>query len=322
MTHPKLATARSGYGGRGYRIPGRVLERPGKTPQQLVYPSVTTVLNHVAKPALLQWVADTVAAYAVRNVGALQSRSEEVGFGFLRFYWSREPDLNDELRTFHEGVKNDAAELGTNIHEYIEAELGAGNFPRLASEQAEQMAEAWDGWLEGHAVTSHHQEFTVVYDGELPHAGTGDADWTILCLHDGPPCLGTEEPVRCLIDLKSSRHTWNEHGMQLAALGMANSMMVEVAEGTENSAKHEATLDGKKVRSWWTETDLPSWDRYALLHIRPNDLDAQGNFIPAFCKLIDRTRDIDLYQRGFRAAREQAEVEYLLKAREKTSTTN
>lgn len=321
MTHPKLATSRSGYGGRGYRIPGRTTEGLNGKPKQLVYPSITTVLNHVAKPALHQWIADCIAAYAVKNVGSLQARSEEVGFGFLRFVWNREPDLSDPLRTFHDGVKNDAAELGTNIHEYIEADLGVKVHPDLASEQASQMAEAWDVFLENHSIESHNQEFTVVYDGELPHAGTADADWTILCLHDDP-CLGTSEPVRCLIDLKSSRHTWNEHGMQLAAIKMADRMMVEVAEGTDGALRHEATVDGKKVRSWWVETDLPSWDRYALLHIRPNDLDPQGEFIPAFCKLIDRTRDMDLYERGFRAAREQAEVQHLLTAREKSSTTN
>lgn len=48
MAHPKLATAQSGYGGRGYYIPGD-LDAAGK---RRIYPSVTTVLKRVAKEGL------------------------------------------------------------------------------------------------------------------------------------------------------------------------------------------------------------------------------------------------------------------------------
>jgi hypothetical protein len=321
VTHPKLATARSGYGGRGYYIPGRMMDDPvsGKE-TRLIVPSVTTALKQVNKPGLMQWIADQTAAYAVVNLPYLQTRSEEVGWRYLRFYWSRDPNIvGSELRLHHEGVRDDAADMGTNIHEWIEAQIdGLVEAPAFDSVEAEQMAEAFERWMTVHQVTSYASEYTV-FNSKLGYAGTADARWGIVCLHDHP-CLGQAvgEEVITLIDLKSSRNTWNEHGFQLAALAAADVAMVEVGEDYPSAQKHEATQDGVKQKSWWIEESAPAYDRYALLHIRPDDLDPQGDRISRFCILEDRTADLDLYTRGFSAALELAKVEYELKARAKS----
>lgn len=292
MSQPKLATPVSGYGGRGYRIPGR-LDAAGK---QLVYPSVTTVLKVVAKPAIDQWIADQTAAYAVANLSKLMERDEEIGFGFLRWHWNQsEPAPDDELRMRYAHVLNDAAELGTNLHEFIEAETGNAPYPTVDSARTAQMVDAWDEWLLHHDVIAHRNEFTCVND-TWGIAGTADGDWTITCLHDDP-CLGTFEPVRTLVDVKTARGTWPEHRMQVAALRNAEVVMREVEPGTPDALKHEA----KKIVDWWVEETPPTWDRVALLHIRPDDLDSKGNKIPRFCKLI-QVDDLDLYTQGFLGA--------------------
>jgi hypothetical protein len=304
MTHPKLASGQSGWGGRGYRIPGRTTPH-GK---QRVDPSVTTVLKHVAKPGLMQWAADQTAAFAVTNRSRLNDLADERAWAFLRFYWNREPELaGSDLRLFHEGVRDDSADIGTNVHEIIEAELTDGHEVQPDSVEAEQMLVVWDAWLERHEIRPHYAEFSVVNDwgyGINAYAGTADADWSIRCVHDGPACLGQArgEWARTLIDVKTSRYTWKEHGMQLAALFDAPISMVEVAEGTPGARKAEKTEDGRKVRSWWLERESPAYDRLALLHIRPHDLDPKGRRIEAFCELVDRTRDLDLYRTGFKGA--------------------
>lgn len=321
MTHPKLAVKSSGFGGRGYAIPGRTKPSPttGK-PLQDVYPSVTTVLGQVAKPGLHQWIADQTAAFAVTNVGYLMQVSEDVAWRHLRFKWSKEADVQaTELRRYYDGVKDDAADLGTNIHEWVEADIdGLAPYPPMLAIETEQMVEAWRGWLIHHRIVSHRQEFTIVND-TLRVAGTADADWTITCLHDGPTCLGQEpdEAVRCLIDLKSSRHTWREHGYQLAALASAEVIMREVVEGHEGAMKIQKTENGKKVTSWWVEDAPIAFDRYAVLHIRPDDLDKDGEKIPRFCRLIDLTPDMDVYRKGFEGALALAHSERELKERAK-----
>jgi hypothetical protein len=320
VTHPKLATVKSGYGGRGYAIPGRTKpsEVTGK-PLANVYPSVTTVLKAVNKPALLQWVADQTAAKAVVSLPYLMAMSEEVGYGGLRFFWSKTPELvGSEVRRYFDGVKDDAAELGTNIHGWVEADIdGLSPYPLPLGIETEEMIEAWREWFSWHEVISHRQEFTCVND-TLEIAGTADADWSIRCDHEGP-CLGQEpgDFVRTLVDLKSSRHTWPEHGYQLAALASAEVIMREVLEGTEGALLAEKTERGKKVRSWWVEDAPPAWERYALLHIRPDDLDTKGNLIPRFCALEDRTADMDLHLEGFKGALSLTRVQYQLKERAK-----
>ena len=331
MTHPKLAVKSSGFGGRGYGIPGRTKPSPSdpKKMLQLVYPSVTTVLKQVAKPGLNQWIADQTAAKAVVSIPYLMAMSEEVAWRSLRFVWSKEADLvGSDVRRYYDGVKNDAAELGTNIHEWVEADIdGLSPYPEPSAVETEEMIDAWYEWFAFHTVVSHRQEFTCVND-TLGIAGTADADWTITCDH--PPfvneqtgktfyCLDPESPgpFRTLVDIKSARHTWNEHGFQLAALASAEVVMREVLPGTEGALKAEKTEAGKKVVSWWLEDAPPAWERYALLHIRPDDLDAKGSLIPRFCLLRDRTEDMDLFMDGFEGALKLSRTQHELNKRAK-----
>lgn len=313
MTTPKLTTPRSGWGGRGYKIPGR----------DHVYPGVTTVLKTIAKPGVDQWIADQTAAKAVMSIPYLMSVSEEAAWGSLRFFWSKEPELvGDEVRRYWEGVKNDAADLGTNIHAWIEADIdGLMPYPKADSIETEEMIDAWGEFFAAHEIIPHRQEFTCVNDNK-GFAGTADADWTITCKHDPNTrkmwCLGdTPGPYRTLVDLKSSRHTWPEHIYQLAALGSAQKIMVEVAEGTPGAQRAEKTENYVKVRSWWLEDAPPTWERYALLHIRPDDLNTKGEFVPRFAHLLDRTEDMDLGIAGFDGALALARVQKELKARVK-----
>lgn len=244
MTEPKLAVRASGAGGRGYRHPHT----------NAVVPSVTTILKQLNKPALIQWAVDQTAAFAVANIDGLLSRTEEQGWGMLRWYWNRDPLKGEvELRNFYNGVRDDAAELGTMIHEWIAADHGEGLYPdtSMAPEFMWQMVEVWNEWKSQHDVKPIVSEATVW--SNYGYAGTLDGIWEI----DG---------IRYLLDVKSSRNVYDEHYMQVAALGGADVMMVEEGEG-------------------WVEKPIPEFDAYALLRIRPEDVDKDGNIREPYCKL-------------------------------------
>lgn len=246
MTEPKLSVRASGAGGRGYRHPHT----------GVIVPSVTTLLKQLNKPALVQWAVDQTAAFAVANIDALLSRTEEQGWGFLRWYWNRDPLKGEvDIRNFYNGVRDDAAELGTMIHEWIAADHGEGNYPdvSMAPEYFWQMVNVWNEWSSEHDVKPIVSEATVWSDMH-GYAGTLDGIWEV----DG---------VRYLLDVKSSRNIYDEHMMQLAALGFADSLFVEEGEGN------------------WVEKSIPTFDAYAILHIRPQDVDKDGNIIEPYCKL-------------------------------------
>ena len=244
---PKLRVRSSGHGGSGYKHPldGSVV------------PGVTTVLKKLDKPAIAQWAVDNTAAYAVANIDALLNRTEEQGYGFLRWYWKRDPLAGDttDIRNYSNGVLNDAAELGTLVHDWIAADHGACPYPDVtdAPDYFWEMVNEWDKFKQANEVVPLYSEVTL-WSHQYGYAGTADAFWSV----NGVPFL---------IDVKTSRNTWDEHYMQLAALGACDTLLLEPTDGH------------------WVEEVVPSFSNYALLHIRPSDTNSQGEYVEPFCSL-------------------------------------
>ena len=243
---PELRVRSSGHGGSGYKHP-----LTGK-----IVPGVTTVLKKLDKPGVVQWAVDNTSAYAVANIDALLNRTEEQGYGFLRWYWKRDPLASDDgdIRNYSNGVLNDAASLGTLIHDWIAAEHDNTPYPdvTMAPDYFWEMVAQWDKWKSEHDVTPIVTE-TTLWSHQYGYAGTADGIWNV----DG---------TNMLLDIKSSRNVWDEHLMQLSALGACDAMLIK--------------SDNK-----WEEVELPGFSQYALLHIRPNDTDKYGNHMDAFCRL-------------------------------------
>lgn len=274
--NPLYRVRASGMGGSGYArppVPGesfRIINNADKQPIQaatdedgnaIIVPGVTTVNKSMGDgPGLVQWKIDQTAAYAVANVDALLNRTEEQGYGFLRWYHKRVPDLSDPLRSAHSGVLNDLAELGTSIHDYVEADTTGLFLPEIDTVQLEQMADAWLEWKFSHNIEQVHTELTVYGDG---YAGTLDGIWWI----DGELVL---------IDVKSSRSLGDGHKMQLGALRKATRFFVRDGEG-------------------WVEKPMPEVDGYGFIQIRPDDDDK-----PRFAEYhrVDE-EELDLYYSKF-----------------------
>lgn len=264
LSEPKLRVSASGYGGSGYFNPF--------TGQRVI--GVTTALGVIDKPALRQWVADQTAAYAAVNAEQLLARSEEQAFNMLRFYHSRtkSSDFDDpvyETANAHTGVLDDAADLGTKMHEFFEAELNGWFQPDLYRDEEVQMAEQLLIWLAENEVDVHATEATV-FGGN--YGGTADL-------------FANVNGVATCLDLKTSRNIWPEHHAQLAALGTADTLAKEVSKGTPGAKAYTRTKAGEKVTDYWVAEEVPPIQQYAILHLRPDDYDNNGNFIPAFCEL-------------------------------------
>ena len=204
MSSPKLRVRASGLGGHGYALPTRLSEN-GKP---LIVPGVTTVLGALDKSGVVQWSIDNTAAYAVANIDALLNRTEEQGFGFLRWYHKRmkESDFDDptiDIRDYSNGVLNDLAELGTLTHEWVEAHLNGDFEPELVRDEQVQMVERFLEWEADHDLDVRATEATVFgYDRD----GNGWAGTL-----DG--IVGIDS-VYTLWDLKTSRRIHKSHYAQ------------------------------------------------------------------------------------------------------------
>ena len=270
---PKLRVAASNLGGSGYRIPTRI----GEDGKPLLVPGVTTVLGVLEKPGVLQWSIDNTSAYAIANVDALLNRTEEQGFGFLRFWHRRmkEADFDNpevDIYNYSNGVLNDLAELGTKTHDWV-ADYANDYFTddELPRREHEEMVIEFLEWWNAHDIQVVETEVTVVMttpSGETA-AGTLDHIWII----DGVPTL---------VDVKTSRKTRDEHFAQLAALGAATSIMREVTADTPGAVEYETKKWGK---TYWIEEPLPAFSDYRILHLRPSDVDNKGYRMKPFCEL-------------------------------------
>lgn len=266
MTLPALAVKSSGWGGRGYKNP--------VTEDKRVVPSITTVLKAESKPAIAQWAANQTAGYAVANAEQLLTHSEEWGYKMLRFFWNRTPKLDgtDHILNYHQGVLEDAADMGTWMHEYIQADVNGSDLPYPDMDKAMdphwEMVAEWEKFKSEHDVSPHMTERTV-WNGEAGYAGTLDGVWQI----DGRMVL---------MDIKTSRGLYSSTWMQLAALWNAKEMFMPEDDDTYSS--------------------LTGWQKpiedIGVLHVRPTDLDSRNQHMPAFCRWVPAS-DLDVHYEAF-----------------------
>lgn len=280
MSDPLLRVKASGFGGSGYRIPTWL----GDDGKPMIVPGVTTVTGVTYKPGIVQWAVDQTAAYAVANIDALLTRTETQGWGMLRWYHKRTPDFEtDDLRNYHAGVLNDAAELGTSVHEWIEADLTDGFPPPITTPEMDEMVYRWEQFKEAHTIEPILVETTVV-NKEHGYAGTLDGLWKI----DG---------VVTLVDVKTSRNTWPEHYQQLAALDKCDIYMEQVDKNTDGAIEY--VVNGEST--YWVEKPMPKIEAYGIVHLRPTDFDNNGNLLESFCEL-KKVDNLDLHFEGFLGA--------------------
>lgn len=120
------------------------------------YPTVTTILKAINKPALVGWAAKSVATYAATNhqqISAIASEDPTAAIDLLKGTPWRERDK--------------AASLGSRVHRLLEGD-GTG-----ASPEEQPFVDAWAAWLAATGTEIIAQEVPVV-NTVMGYGGTAD----------------------------------------------------------------------------------------------------------------------------------------------------
>lgn len=247
MSAPELAQYAKDGDGRSYRHP---------MDGAYYVPSITTVNNLVDKGGgLAQYAADQTVLWANKNWSLLGQRSDEDAFKAGRFRWK---DATQER-----------ADIGTNVHEWIEADLsGSWAYPPLDTHDSRQVIEQYLKFKEQHNPEATHVEVTF-WSHKHDYAGT--ADWIGSFIDK--PCA--------LVDNKTSRGLFLNNELQIAALECADVMMVKL----DPEAKREK--NGKYPAGTWEEIPVPKFDWRGFLHLRPDHSRPYSDKVePAYWELV------------------------------------
>lgn len=231
MSGPELARYRTEGEGQG-----RAYVHPHSG---VTVPSVTTALKMAAKDGIPQWASNLALKWAYENIDSARTRDAADFVGAGKYQWTK--------------VRDERAMVGTEIHEYIEADLrDAWDLPQPWDPEVLQMIEQWRKFRSEHEIVPQFIETTV---WSHAHGYAGTFDW-----------LGLLDGKLCIVDNKSSRSLWPEHEMQLAALARADVLMVKQADGS------------------WVELPMVDVEGYAFIHIRPRYNDPiAGKYEEPFC---------------------------------------
>ena len=236
-------------------------------------PSVTTILQVIAKPALVKWAENTAKAATINaaadlyiDLGKMANNAPQMTRA--AYVASLESRLGKQRATERESAK--ATEIGSQAHALVEWDvrkrLGQIVGPRPAATQAAEWAfMAFEDWANSVNFTPIFTEFTV---HSMTHRYAGTTD--MLALVDGR---------RVVVDIKTSRRLYAEHSMQIAAYARALEEMghgpidgglllrlpkVESDPGFEPhdvsdiDALFSAFISVRQVWQWWHEADEAS----------------------------------------------------------------
>lgn len=205
------------------------------------YPSVTTVLRNSPKADLMGWAAMKVAERARDRPDIVMGDPDKVVA---------------RLQYAHTDYRDERGWIGSKVHKVVDADVSGLWFgPEMNAEESE-MVEQWESFNAAYEVEPILSECTILGDGYM---GTLDGIWKLTDRWTGVS-------FTTLLDLKTSKGIWREHGFQLAALSKATHRFEQVDPGTEGALVHKHPKLGKTY--WLKHEGLPHFDSVKILHIR------------------------------------------------------
>lgn len=181
------------------------------------YPSVTSIISMMDKPALVPWAAKMAAQYAIEHHQPLGELPPEDAIQAIKSNWRKQRDR--------------AADFGTAVHQYIEH----GIMPD-PGERAHNYVQAARNFILEHDLLVERSEATVYHPG-YGYAGTVDLITT----------------SGYYIDWKTGKGLYfDSHGMQLAALMscthiIGNDLKLNPRAGIAVRLKPDATWESKTI---------------------------------------------------------------------------
>jgi hypothetical protein len=208
---------------------GRFYEVPQPDGAVLAYPSVTTVLEVVAKPALVGWAARTERTHVSATAADLYHQTaKHAQFPRASFILALEQRLGRALA--HVAASDAALAIGSELHAAIEATLrrGSGPAPTLSA-PATLAFRTWQLFARETQLTPLRVEQVVIshahrYAGTLDLVATLDAANLLRYLQRqgavAPALvewLAARTTVTALIDWKTSKAVYREALLQSVA---------------------------------------------------------------------------------------------------------
>ena len=173
-----------------------------------IYPSSTTILSVLRKPAIEIWAVKTTVEYLGR-------RLNDVLRGKIKLNSKNAYKLLMDARREHQAIKEKAAFLGRNVHKIIEltfkSEMNTSDLLRIIDSDYYPSITAFLDWKSSHDIKALGNE-EIVYHEELKYAGTLD----FRCEFNGE---------KYIIDFKTSKRIYLEMLLQLASYKHAYEFM-------------------------------------------------------------------------------------------------
>ena len=152
------------------------------------YPSVTSVINNLDKPALVNWAAKLAAEYSQKYRGPLGELPPDDAIKMIKQAWR--------------GSRDTAADFGTHVHDLIERDI----MPAKDTREYPYVAAA-ARYLDDQGLIPVAQERTIV-NVDAGYAGTADL-------------FAIQEKALIVADWKTGNGLYESAAMQLVALANA-----------------------------------------------------------------------------------------------------
>lgn len=184
--------------------------------KKIEVPSVTTIIKIIDKSdVLVPWALNCLEAYILASD---MSQPDETGLINLT------PDglklLLSEAKKNYRYVRDDAAALGTAVHDWIECFIKGDALPEITDERAQNCVDKFVNWVKQHSIRFIHSEQRL-YSPTYNFCGT--EDWVAEMYPCGDTkCCPFTSKYMALGDIKTSKRVYDEMGMQLAAYKFAH----------------------------------------------------------------------------------------------------
>ena len=166
-------------------------------------PACTTILNNIAKPALIPWAANEGAKFYGMNAGKTMGKNPSM----------TEAEMAKGIRNAFRSTSGSAINVGLAVHKWCEEailwKLGRGEIPEMPTKwtEAENAINAFREWVKQHDVNWLSPE-EKVYNRVHRYAGTVDA-------------VAEVDGEFCVIDWKTSKAIYSPYHLQCAAYAKA-----------------------------------------------------------------------------------------------------
>ena len=214
-----------------------------------IYPSSTTILSVLRKPAIEIWTVKTTVEYLGR-------RLNDVINGKIELNSKNAYKILTEARQEHEKIKEKAVSLGLGVHKIIElmfkSKVSTLDLLGVIDSESYSSITAFLNWKSSHDIETLGNE-EIVYHKELKYAGTLD----FRCEINGE---------KYIVDFKTSKRIYPEMLLQLASYKYAYEFMHPKDSGYKvGILRLDKNNNGFEWKTWNEDTISIAWNAFKYL---------------------------------------------------------